>query len=472
MRSGAHATRRPRRAADAPWITTQLRPASRPIGAATVHIVVVDAHCAMSGEAGPSSSYQDDDQWEQLPASALNDEDAGWERCRRRKPPRKAAAPAADARRRRLGVRPVDVGAAEAPVAVAQAAGGQGRRRRCPARRPTTRRTARRAAARRKARKRKGRTRAPSSRRRVRLLQNFRRDGHMTVETLGQAVADAMGGASWNKKWKPLVGSLKEFAGSSRSPSRTSTASAALPRGRPRARARAEEARQSGGERRQDGGRRRRRGGRGEEGSCFIGTRSGWRAAPRCSPRACAAARARSTCPSSTARPCLNGTAAGVGGGECVATGRTAELARRCARRWAPAARGRDDAAPVSVPDIVGASWELLTPLAEALAAAAADGHASRRSRRCCAPSRASRSSPPGCSCAQISPPITPAAGSPLTRAPTSAVAARGARRGGPPLHRTRARRAVGRQRARRRGRRARAARSRVSIALWVFVLG
>ena len=50
----------------------------------------------------------------------------------------------------------------------------------------------------------------------VRLLQNSSRDGHMTVETLGQAVADAMGGASWNKKWKPLVGSLKEFAGSSR----------------------------------------------------------------------------------------------------------------------------------------------------------------------------------------------------------------------------------------------------------------
>lgn len=77
------------------------------------------------------------------------------------------------------------------------------------------------------------------------------------------------------------------------------------------------------------------------------------------------------------ARPCLNGTAAGVGGGECVATGRTAELARWCARRWAPALReGAMTLRRWGAPDIVGASWEPLTPLAEALAAAAADGHA------------------------------------------------------------------------------------------------
>ena len=356
-----------------------------------MHIVIVDAQhrAQMSGEAGPSSSYQDDDQWEQLPASALNDEDAGWETVpTKRKPSRKAAAPSADgaaaktysafdpstwgppkeAPKSRSRKQPADKGAKAAPMpapaaddeADGEAGGGAAG----------------------KARKRKGKDpRAELEECCVRLLQNSSRDGHMTVETLGQAVADAMGGASWNKKWKPLVGSLKEFAGSSRALAVAhvngecrvylAAVHAELARAqKKRDRAAANGSKAAGG----GGG----AAGAGKRVLRFIGTAlrlAGGLALLAASLRggACALDLPVLDC----ALPCLNGTAAGVGGGECVATGRTAELARWCARRWAPALReGAMTLRRWGAPDIVGASWEPLTPLAEALAAAAADGHA------------------------------------------------------------------------------------------------
>ena len=358
----------------------------------------------------------------------------------KRKPSRKAAAPAADgaaaktysafdpstwgppkeAPKSRSRKQPADKGAKAAPMpapaaddeADNEAGGAAG-----------------------KARKRKGKDpRAEPEECCVRLLRNSSRDGHMTVETLGQAVADAMGGAPWNKKWKPLVGSSR-VAGSSRALAVADVNGecrvylAAVHAELARAQKKRDKAAATAPRRRAAAAARRAR-----EGVRFVGTalRLAGDALLAASLRggACALDLPVLDC----ARPCLNGTAAGVGSGECVATGRTAKPLVRAAV-GAGAARGRDDAAPVGRARHRRRAGEPLTPLAEALAAAAADGHACEPPSRRCSASRGRDRARPAAHvrAAAVSPPNTARAAPPLTRAPTSAVAARGARRGGPP---------------------------------------
>ena len=330
-----------------------------------------------------------------------------------------------------------------------------------------------------KARKRKGKDpRAELEECCVRLLQNSSRDGHMTVETLGQAVADAMGGTpSWNKKWRqPLVGSLKEFAGSSRALGvahvngecralRAPSTLSSRARRSPSSTLPANGAKAAGG----GGG----AAGAGKRVLRFIGTRAlaAGLALLAASLRG-GACRARPAAVLDCARPCA-GTAAGVGGGECVPHRSARPSSHRwCARRWAPALReGAMTLAPVGArPDIVGASSSSADAARRGAArAAAADGHACEPPKPRCSGcrGRTESCSPSGCSCARRGRRTRPTRPPPRHRSrapppPPSQLA--GARRGAPAAFIALAHGACAAfQRARQRGRRARRRASRAS---------
>ena len=238
----------------------------------------VRATSSMSGEAGPSSSYQ----------TTTSGAAAGVRPERRGR--RLETVPTAEvvaegggagqdgaAAKTYSAFDPSTWGPVEAPKSLSLSSRGQGREGGADARAGGRRRGGRRGGRRRggEGARGRGRTRAPSSRSAACGCCRTRR----ATATRRSRPPARPSPTPWAVRRGTRSGSRSSARSRSlparraRSPSRTSTASAARTRGRPRrARARAEETRQSGGERRQGGGRRRRRGGRGEEGSSLVGT--------------------------------------------------------------------------------------------------------------------------------------------------------------------------------------------------------